>query len=205
MPAWKGIVGRGFRPQEFEGYVASLTFTHWRPQFAVVHNTSEPRLSQWHSTPGEQRMRNLESYYRDVQKWSAGPHLFIADDLIWVFTPLTTPGVHSPSWNAISWGVEMVGEFEQEEFNPAVRENTVDAIAMLYAWAGLNAATLRFHKEDPKTTHKECPGKNVEKDDLIARIQERLATRNGGEHVSADNYLELGAKAAAVSGPLTSE
>jgi hypothetical protein len=205
MPAWKGIVGRGFRPQEFEAYVASLTFTHWRPQFAVVHNTSEPRLSQWHSTPGEQRMRNLESYYRDVQKWSAGPHLFIADDLIWVFTPLTTPGVHSPSWNAISWGVEMVGEFEQEEFNPAVRENTVDAIAMLYAWAGLNAATLRFHKEDPKTTHKECPGKNVEKDDLIARIQERLATRNGGEHVPADNYLELGAKAAAVSGPLTSE
>jgi hypothetical protein len=55
----------------------------------------------------------------------------------------------------------MVGEFEQEEFNPAVRENTVDAIAMLYAWAGLNAATLRFHKEDPKTTHRSIPGGEI--------------------------------------------
>ena len=24
-----------------------------------------------------------------------GPHLFVADDLIWVFTPLPTPGIHS--------------------------------------------------------------------------------------------------------------
>ena len=116
MIPWKGIIGRGFRPQEFEAYIAGLTFSNWQPQFAVVHNTSEPRLSQWHSTPGEQRMRNLQSYYREVQNWSAGPHLFIADDLIWVFTPLTTSGIHSPSWNAISWGIEMVGEFQQEAF-----------------------------------------------------------------------------------------
>jgi hypothetical protein len=131
---WKGIVGRGFRPQEFEAYVASLRFTDWRTQFAVVYNTSEPRLSQWHSTPGDQRMRNLESYYRDVQQWSAGPHLFVANDLIWAFTPLTTSGVHSPSWNAISWGMEMGGEFEEEAFDPGVRENAVDALVTLHAW-----------------------------------------------------------------------
>ena len=142
MPTWKGIVGRGFRPQEFEAYVGSLRFTDWRPQFVVVHNTSEPRLSQWHSTPGEQRMRNLENYYRNVQGWSAGPHLFIADDLIWVFTPLTTSGVHSPSWNAISWGVEMVGEFEEEPFAPAVRENTV-SMRSLRCMLGLGAIRAR--------------------------------------------------------------
>ena len=44
-------------------------------------------------------MRNLEAYYRDEQDWSAGPHLFVADDLIWVFTPLRTSWVHSPSWD----------------------------------------------------------------------------------------------------------
>ena len=201
MPIWKGIVGRGFRPQEFEAYVASLRLTDWRPQFAVVHNTSEPRLSQWHSTPGDQRMRNLESYYRDVQQWSAGPHLFVADDLIWAFTPLTTSGVHSPSWNAISWGMEMVGEFEEEAFDPGVRENAVDALVTLHAWAGLNPDTLRFHKEDPKTTHKDCPGKNVDKDDLVARIKDRLAGRDTGEHSLADNYLNLGAQAAVSAGP----
>jgi hypothetical protein len=189
---WKGIVGRRFRSQEFEAYVGSLRFTDWRPQFVVVHNTSEPRLSQWHSTPGEQRMRNLENYYRNVQGWSAAPHLFIADDLIWVFAPLTTSGVHSPSWNAMSWGVEMIGEFEEELFALAVRENTVDALATLHACAGRDPRTLRFHKEDTKTTHKECPGKNVDKNDLISRVKERLSAKDAGEHIPADNYPGLG-------------
>src|SRR5438477_12996187 len=92
MANWKGIIGRGFRPQEFKDYVGTLSFGDWRPQFIVLHNTSAPKLSQWHSHPGEERMRNLEAYYRDEQGWSAGPHLFVADDLIWAFTPLTTSG-----------------------------------------------------------------------------------------------------------------
>lgn len=132
---------------------------------------------------GAQRMRNFESYYRDEQHWSAGPHLFVADDLIWVFSPLTTPGVHSPSWNAISWGIEMVGGYDQEAFSPAVRENTIDALATLHVWLGIDPAGLRFHKEDPRTTHKNCPGKNVVKTDMLARLQNRIAQLTPGEHL----------------------
>jgi N-acetylmuramoyl-L-alanine amidase/Putative peptidoglycan binding domain len=199
MPNWKGIIGRGFRAAEFKDYVATLRFTDWRPQFAVVHNTSAPRLSQWHSHPGEVRMRNLESYYRDKQRWSAGPHLFVADDLIWVFTPLTTSGVHSPSWNGVAWGMELVGEYDEEPFNPAVRENAVDALAALYACRGLDPATIRFHKEDPLTTHTRCPGRNVNKADLIARMQERMNSGVTGEHAPSDDYLEIGAAHTGVS------
>jgi hypothetical protein len=207
MPNWKGIVGRGFRAAEFKDYVATLRFTDWRPQFAVVHNTSAPRLSQWHSHPGEVRMRNLESYYRDDQRWSAGPHLFVADDLIWVFTPLTTSGTHSPSWNGVAWGVELVGEYDEEPFNPAVRENAVDALAALYACRGLDPETIRFHKEDPGTTHTNCPGKNVNKADLIARVKERMNSGTPGEHSPADDMLEIGSNLTGVgasgAGPYT--
>ena len=119
MPAWKGIVGRGFTAADFEQYVQTIKLTLWHPQFVVLHNTFIPRLADWHQVPGEQRMQNLQHYYRDTQHWSAGPHLFIADDLIWVFTPLDTPGVHSPSWNAISWGVELVGDYTTEELSPS--------------------------------------------------------------------------------------
>lgn len=203
MPTWKGIIGRGFRAAEFKEYVATLRFTDWRPQFAVVHNTSAPRLSQWHSHPGEVRMRNLESYYRDDQHWSAGPHLFVADDLIWVFTPLTTSGTHSPSWNGVAWGVELVGEYDEEPFNPAVRENAIDALAALYACRGLDPETIRFHKEDPRTTHTHCPGKNVNKADLIARVTERMNSGTAGEHSPADDMLEIGSNltGAGASGP----
>ena len=200
MAQWKGIVGRGFRPQEFKDYVATLSFGDWRPQFAVVHNTSEPRLTQWHSHPGEERMRNLECYYREQQKWSGGPHLFVADDLIWVFSPLTGPGVHTPSWNAISWGIEMVGEYDEEIFNSGVRENVVDALAALHLWRGIDPETLRFHKEDPRTTHTHCPGKNVDKADLIERVRARMRGPSKGEHRPEDNYLKIGAKCAAAQG-----
>lgn len=178
---WKGIVGKGFKPQDFEAYVGSLMFSAWRPQFVVLHNTAAPTLAQWHSISGEQRMRNLSDFYQNVQKWSAGPHLFVADDLIWAFTPLIVPGVHSPSWNSIAWGVEMVGDYNAEPFSDAVRDNVVSALTTLHAALGLDPASLKLHKEDPKTTH-DCPGRNVSKADIIQRVQDALAVRAQGEH-----------------------
>ncbi len=179
MPAWKGIVGRSFTPSAFSDYVATISFPAWRPQFVVLHNTATPKLSEWHSLPGDVRMRNLENYYKNDQQWSAGPHLFVADDLIWVFTPLNVSGVHSPSWNAVAWGVEMVGDYSVEPFGTAVRENVLSALATLHAALGLSPDTLRLHKEDPRTTHI-CPGKNVIKADIIQGVHEKLAV---GEHI----------------------
>lgn len=174
MAPWKPIVGRGFTAASFADYVDKLDFSEWEPEFVVVHNTSAPTLAQWHGkTPPEQRIQNLVGYYRDQQHWSAGPHLFVADDLIWVFTPLTTPGVHSPSWNSRSIGMEIVGEYEREDFAP-VRPNVIAALAALHRKLGLDPGTIRFHKEDPRTTHKTCPGRNVNKDDLIAGVRAAL-------------------------------
>jgi hypothetical protein len=182
--AWKGIVGHGFTLEEFESYVRGLNFGRWRPNFVVLHNTAVPTISQWHQHTGIERMHGLEGYYRG-QGWEAGPHLFIADDLIWVFTPLTTPGVHSPSWNRISWGVEMVGDYAKEAFatgaGEKVRDNTVGALAILHAAIGLDSHTLKLHKEDPNTTH-DCPGKRVDKADIIQRIHDRLIEMHGGDH-----------------------
>lgn len=182
MAAWKGIVGRGFTAAEFEDYVRTLTFGAWRPQFTVVHNTGDPRFDEWHSVPGARRMRGLESYYRDDMKWSGGPHLFVADDLIWAFTPLTVPGVHSPSWNSISWGVEIVGDYDHEELRPDVWQNVVSALSTLHMAAGLNPDSLRLHKEDPRTTHSYCPGVRIVKQTLIDAIHANV-TLESGEHL----------------------
>jgi N-acetylmuramoyl-L-alanine amidase len=200
MPTWKGIVGQGFTAVDFSSYIATLTFTSWRPQFVVLHNTFDPTLAHWHDAPGEARMRNLQSYYRDTMGWSAGPHLFVADDLIWVFTPLTTSGIHSPSWNPISWGVEMVGDYSTEPFGPAVRDNAVSALAALHQLVGLDPNTLHFHKEDLKTTHKDCPGKNVVKADMIQAIIDKIAANNPGEHSPDSSAADVNADAADTGG-----
>jgi hypothetical protein len=177
---WKGIVGLGYTAEDFAAYAAQITLGGWKPSMIVLHNTAAPRLDQWHSTPGPARMQNLQHFYRDVQGWSGGPHLFIADDLIWCFTPLTAPGVHSPSWNEISWGVELVGDYDSEPFGDAVRANAVSALATLHRLAGIDPAGMRLHGEDPETTHKHCPGVNVssQKAALIAAVAAAMSGAN---------------------------
>jgi hypothetical protein len=163
------IVGLRFTPEEFEKYVSKLEFPEWRPSFIVIHNTGSPNLDDWRSIPGETRMRNLANFYATVQGLSGGPHLIVDDKGIWVFNPLDKPGVHSPSWNHVSIGVEMVGDYTREKVDPAVLNNTVRAVAILDAAFKIQANTLKFHSDDPKTTHV-CPGPNLHKEDLIPRI-----------------------------------
>lgn len=181
------LVGKKFTHTEFKAYLDSLVVSKW-VKFVVVHNTSEPDIAlyhQWETHQGkhvnwtaEQWLRNLSSYYSSMG-WSGGPHLFIppTPDTILILNSLTTHGVHTPSWNTISLGVETVGEFEHEPFGDPTRDNLVFALAALHQKFGLNPVDyqigvkgLHFHKEDHATTHKTCPGKNMVKSDLVSRV-----------------------------------
>jgi hypothetical protein len=169
------IVGRAFTPAEFQAYVSTLDFSSWKPQFIVLHSLTLS-LASWRKLPGDARLKGLATFYGQ-QGWSAGPHLFIDDKAIWVFSPLTKPGVGSPSWNAVSIGVMMVGDYNSEPLDEKVRENTVNAIAILDAALNIKADTLHLSRDDPRTTHKDSPGKNVSKEDFVARIDAILTTR----------------------------
>jgi N-acetylmuramoyl-L-alanine amidase CwlA len=183
--SWKGIVGRPFSPAQFDEYCHDLIWDAWRPTLIVLHNTAVPTLAQRPGGFTEQHIKNLEIYYRDTQKWSAGPHLFVDDKNIWVFTPLTMSGVHSPSWNKLSIGVEMLGDYNREEFESGrghkVKANTELALASICAVLGIPPEQIRLHKEDPKTTH-DCPGKKVVKSVIISDVKEIIEMRHSGEH-----------------------
>lgn len=186
MPTWKPIVGLSFQPDDFAVYCRSLHWTVWRPSFIVLHNTGVPTLAERPNGLTKQHILDLEAYYRDDQKWSAGPHLFVDDRQIWVFTPLTTQGVHSPSWNNVALGVEMLGDYQMETFDTgrglAVHNNAVAALSILCTTLGFDASVIRLHKEDPKTTHKTCPGKNVVKSKIIDDVHNAILATNAGEH-----------------------
>lgn len=185
MADWKGIVGKSFSPADFDKYCHELQWTAWRPSFIVLHNTASPSLAQRPKGLTEKHIRNLEGFYRDTQKWKAGPHLFIDDLQIWVFTPLTVSGTHSPSWNKVALGIEMLGDYEKEAFDSGrgadVRQNAICALATLSAILGLEPSTMKLHREDPLTTHA-CPGKNVRKLEVIQAVQDLIIQRHAGEH-----------------------
>lgn len=168
---WTPIVGRSFTAAEFAEYCRTVKLAMFKPSFVTVHNTYIPTKAQWTQHPVSHWMDSLTHQYRDVDGWHAGPHLFVDDKVITIFTPLDKPGVHSPSWNNTAWGVETVGDFETEPFDPATEGNLIAALAALHRLGNLDPNTIRFHKEDPKTTHKGCPGKNMVKGEIIAKVR----------------------------------
>jgi hypothetical protein len=177
MPAWKGIVGRSFSPAEFAVYLEALEWGAWIPEFLVLHHTAVPSLAQRPQGLTHQHIVNLESYYRDENEWSAGPHLFVDDRQIWVFTPLTTPGVHAKSFNAHSLGLEMLGNYDHEPFDSGrgllVRRMAIAALGALSAVLGLDPGSLRFHRDEPSTS-KTCPGRLVDKAQVVQEIRDYI-------------------------------
>lgn len=187
-PNWRGTIGACVRPQDFHLYIATLTDDDMEDDFApnkiIIHNTGRPNMRQWTRVKVyPNRMEGLTSWYRDQQSppWKGGPHLFVDDKGMWLFNPLWKQGTHSPSFNSTSWGIEMVGDYETEPFDRGfgakVRDNATLAAAVLLRHRQLpaNGKTIVFHREDKKTTHA-CPGKNVDKDDFVRRVQEVMET-----------------------------
>lgn len=196
---------KNFTQEKFRKYVATLQWLRWRPSLIVLHNTALPTLAQWHETeakdkaagrvPGITRINGLENYFKNDQHWSGCPHLFIADDFIWEMNRLTDPGVHSPSWNGVAIGIEMIADFAKEDDDSGagliVRNNTIFATALLCSTLGLDPhKQVKLHKEDPKTTH-DCPGEDFahDRDAVIASI---AALMDGGDHDVADVGVAIG-------------
>jgi hypothetical protein len=189
---------KSFDAGSFADYLATITPPPWC-KFVTVHNTGAPDLKTYlgyakHKPPisDVQWMGNLEGYYKGLG-WNGGPHLFITPNYpgILVFNDLTKYGTHSPSWNRVSIGVEIVGDFDKDAFSGGTKANVIAALAALHSWLGLDPSTLRFHKEDTATTHKDCPGKNVVKSALISAVR---AAMGGGAPVGmADISIADGA------------
>jgi hypothetical protein len=174
------IVNRFFRANDgLKIYLDTLDLTTWKPEFVVLHNTGAPTLSQRPQGFLPQHMVNLAEYYSGLG-WHAGPHFFCDQNGIWAFSRADRPGVHSPSWNEISWGVEMLGDYDQDNFETgpgaAVAANAVYLIAALSQRAGLDSHTMRLHKADPLTTHKDCPGSAVNKQAFVQRVHDLISS-----------------------------
>lgn len=200
------FVGKCFgTAKEFLAYLDALQFGAWRPQYVVDHHTGSPDLKIWNgwqtrSNPvtDEQWMRNLAEYYGSPPPrgpgdgpWQHGPHFMFTPKNYCVLSTPTVRGTHAKSFNANSWCVEMVGDFDSEPFYGSVRDRYVDGLAALHVAAGLillpferGRRGLHFHRDDPLTS-KTCPGKNVKKPELIKLVQSRMDAMNGGDHESS--------------------
>ena len=171
---------------EFRAMLAGLKLGAWRPAFPTLHNTGSPSLAEWLGygpTPQERWGASLNRYYQGLG-WHAGPHLVVCPDYVWVLCDLTKPGVSVSCWNSVTFGIEMVGDYDdgaQDQFNTGegakVRDNAAVVLAALaekFGWGDLGdylvgQKGLHFHRECV-ADHHSCPGTQVKKPDMLARV-----------------------------------
>lgn len=154
----------------------------WGPPIVVcLHNTSAPTLAQWkESGPShDQRIANLLDYYTK-QGWQHGPHAFVSRSNISGFSDLRQRGTHSTCFNYSHFGVEMVGDYDHEEFDSGdgalVRDNAVFVLATLCRHFGWQPArAIVFHRQCVADNHA-CPGAKVSAQAVIAKVALLMAT-----------------------------
>lgn len=168
------IIGKKINVKEYlDNYTNNM---QWTPTFCVLHNTATPTLAQRPNGFTEEHMKSLQGYYSGLG-WSGGPHFFVDQNGVWAFNPINKKGVHSPSWNSVAIGVEMLGDYSFESFiqgnGAKVRQNSIDLMAELHTHFDFDTSTMKIHKEDPKTDHN-CPGKNVIKSDFVNALNNAM-------------------------------
>lgn len=187
---WTGFDPTLYTREQYLSHVNSLPHLPW-VRFVVLHNTGSPTLAQWMDAGVSevQRLINLEHYYEVTEHWHAGPHGFIGPAHICGFADPTKPGVHASCFNSVSLGFEMVGDYSTEAFDAGpgaqVRDNAVFALAAWHRKLGLRpdgysygVRGLHLHK-DCLRDHHDCPGKHVDRSDMVTRILAEM-DRQGG-------------------------
>lgn len=159
------IFAESFDIKGFEGYIGKINWTSWRPSLIVIHHTAMPSLGMRPNGFEAQHMYNIMDGYRE-KGWSCGPHLFVDDKKIWSFGDLRRRGIHAVSFNSNSIGIEMLGNFDEEDPSSGrgrlVVNLTCELVKILLKRLNLDKSCIRFHRDDPKTS-KTCPGTKISK------------------------------------------
>jgi len=182
------IEGNNYTSREFADYVKGFDFGKVPPTSLVIHHTWRPNKEQW---KGERSIQGLKTYY-EGKKWSAGPHLFIAEDGVWTFTNMYDVGIHAGAGNSTykwgrmtgySIGIEVVGDYDLDVWTGKTKKNALTAIKVLMETLGLNNEQVFFHRD---FSNKSCPGHAIKKDWLFRELSLLSSDATPTAHVNAD-------------------
>ena len=163
------IVNKKLNISDFANYLQTVSFTSWKPTGVTVHHTWNPNLTNRPSGLNAAHILNLKAYYESL-KWSSGPHIFVDDNGVWLFSPLTQKGTHAKSFNSTTIGIEMLGNFDIEDpysgRGAKVTANALQVVRLLQQKLGFKDDRILFHRDD-KLTDKSCPGKLLTKSKFL--------------------------------------
>ena len=208
-------IGQALTKQEFAAYVAAYDFGKLPPSYVVFHHSAIPSAT-WARFPSgavwddaetglsvdaikAKRLRQLgkiRDYYGKELGWDRGPHLFVDDKWIYVFTPMYDVGIHAAEGNAIytngkleayGIGLEVIGYYEKTPWPAAVAQNVGFAVATLQRKLKTFELTFKpgpLHKPRGRLgslcSHRDfnkpsCPGAAITEDFYVQVCRDALA------------------------------
>lgn len=159
------IVNQRLSLNEFRHYIKEYYFGAQPANKLVIHHTWKPTKELW---TGQQSILALKGYY-ERKGWKAGPHLFIAEDGIWLFTPMRNNGIHAGILNPRSIGIEVVGNYDAEVWSGNTKINALGAITFLMKQLRLENDDIYFHRD---ISGKSCPGQAITKEWLFMELSQ---------------------------------
>lgn len=179
------ILGKGLKAEEFVRLAKSYDFGKIKPDSLVIHHTWRPTKAEW---KGASTLEGVRLYYEGLG-WTAGPHLFVSENLIWLFTPMNQVGIHAGNGNAVwerlgkeyrgfkgpvgsrlksySIGIEVVGDYDAAPWTGKTKDNALTTIKVLMSVLGISTENVRLHRD---FSQKSCPGWAITKDWLGAEL-----------------------------------
>ncbi len=187
------IDGRCMTIAQFIAHVEGLQFPAPLPDRVFLHHTWKPTREDWR---GYSSIVAMKAYYEEQlwvdeqglthKGWNAGPHLFVADDGIWLFSDLRYDGVGAKGHNTGSRHLEMVGDYDSALPPGATWANTVAALGILHVKLGLDVQQLWFHRD---VSYKSCPGWAVQKSWVIPQVAAWIDEYRRTHHASLRERL----------------
>lgn len=181
------IINRRLDLHEFRDYVATYDFGPQLPDKLVIHHTWRPTKEGW---GGSHSIEGLKRYY-EGKGWPAGPHIFVAEDGIWLFSPMNKDGIHAAELNIRSIGIEVVGDYDQEKWSGKTKENALGVIKVLMGRLSVDKQHLFFHRD---VSNKTCPGAAITKEWLFGELDDfRILPRIPGRTPAMDGVMSVSA------------
>lgn len=159
------IIGKRLNKSEFKQYIDGYDFGYLPANKLVIHHTWKPSQAQWN---GKHSIDGLKMYY-EGKGWPRGPHLFIANDEIWLFTPMRKNGIHAGAGNWRSIGIEVVGNYDTKKWSGQTKDHTLYVIKALQKKLKIDNNHVKFHRD---YSSKSCPGWAITKEWLFKELEE---------------------------------
>jgi len=160
------IINQLLTKDQFASYISTYSFGPISPNKIVLHHTWRPTVDQWQ---GQKSIDGMKAYY-EGKGWTAGPHLYIALDGIWLFSPMNKDGIHAGKGNYLSIGIEMVGDYSLAKPSGEILDQVLFVIKTLQERLNISDDQIYFHR-DYAFKASGCPGWAVTKEWLINQLK----------------------------------